>query len=202
MNVLLLAPELEASEDWFRAIASAVPGTNIVSDGEIPDEEIAVAIVDNPPLGRLYRIPNLKLIMSLSAGIDAMMLDPSLPDVPILRLVTPEMVALMREYVCYQVLRIHRNFAAMEKLQQEMRWEWLSAARPAMRRRIAVLGLGEIGRGVAEALRDIGFQVFGWSRHRKRLRGVQCMSGADGLKSLLPRADILVNLLPLTPLPS
>ena len=163
MNVLLLAPELEASDRWFHGITVAAPGTKIVRDRELPDDEIAVAIVDTPSPGRLCQIPNLKLIMSLSAGIDAMMLDPTLPDVPIVRLVPPEMIALMREYVCYQVLRIHRNFAAIEQLHREMRWEWLSAAKPAMDRRVLVLGLGDLGRRTAEALNNLGFQVSGWS---------------------------------------
>ncbi len=200
MNVLLLAPELEASDRWLHTISEAAPGTIIVKDREVPDDEISVAIVDGPPPGRLSEIPNLKLILSLSAGIDAMMLDPTFPEVPIVRLVPPEMIALMREYVCYQVLRLHRGFAAIEQLHRELRWEWLSAAKPAMERRVLVLGLGDLGRGTAEALANLGFQVSGWSRRQKWVSGVQCEFGMPSLKSLLSSTEILVNLLPLTPL--
>jgi glyoxylate/hydroxypyruvate reductase len=200
MNVLLLAPELEVSNVWFSAIAKAVPGANLVIPGALPYEAITVAIVDGLPPGCLSELPNLRLIMSLSSGIDMMMADPDLPDVPIVRLVTPEMVALMREYVCYHVLRIHRGFAAIEQMHREMRWEWLSGATPAMCRRVLVMGLGEIGRPCAEALRDLGFQVFGWSRSQKELRGIRCVSGANGLESVLSETDILVSLLPLTSL--
>lgn len=202
MNVLLLAPQLEISETWSRAITAAGADVRLVEEGELPDEAIEVVIVDNPPPGRLCQFLNLRLIMSLSAGIDALLSDPSLPDIPIVRLVNAEMIGLMREYICYQVLRLHRGFADIEELHRERRWEWLSATRPAMCRRVLVLGLGEIGQACAEALRDLGFQVSGWSRHPKELRQIRCFSGLDGLRSVVPQTDILVCLLPLTALTS
>lgn len=200
MNVLLLAPDLDVSEAWSRAIVELAPGTVLVAEGDLPDAAIDVAVVDSPPPGRLCRYPNLRLIMSLSAGTDVLLSDPDLANVPIVRLTNPAMVALMREYICYQVLRIHRGFSDIERLHHELRWEWLAAAEPAMCRRVLVMGLGEIGGPCAEALRDLGFQVSGWSRSSKNLRGIPCFTGFDGLKSVLPQTDILVCLLPLTTL--
>jgi glyoxylate/hydroxypyruvate reductase A len=199
MNVLLLAPDFEISEGWLREMMVAAPGARIVGEGEVPDDAIEVVIVDNPPPGRLGRLLKLRLIISLSAGVDALLSDPDLPDVPIVRLVNAEMKALMREYVVYQVIRLHRGSGDIEQLHREGRWEWLPAAVPASNRRVSVLGLGRLGQTCAEALRDLGFQVFGWSRDLKKLPQIQCFSGIDGLSAMLAQTDILVCLLPLTP---
>ena len=50
----------------------------------------------------------------------------------------------------------------------------------------------------ATKLRSVGFNVAGWSTSAKSLPGVECFSGADGLKRLLAPTDMLVVLLPLT----
>ena len=66
--------------------------------------------------GLLDRLPNLKLIVSLGAGVDHLLDDPSLPrQVPIMRLVDPHMVAAMSEYVLTQVLRLHRQEGHRER---------------------------------------------------------------------------------------
>ena len=176
----------------------AAPGVRIVEEGALPDEAITAALVDGVAPGRLARIPNLQMIMSLSAGVEGLLEDPHLPDVPIIRLVTEDMVALMREYVLYHALRIHREFQELEIMQQQQRWEWMPASKPAKLGRVLVLGLGRLGLASAEALRDLGFQVAGWSRTSKSVRGIRCFWGLAGLHAILPDTDILVCLLPLT----
>ena len=60
--------------------------------------------------GLLASLPNLKLILSLGAGIDHILCDPHLPrGVPLVRLVDPYMTHAMSEYVVLQVLRLHRH---------------------------------------------------------------------------------------------
>jgi glyoxylate/hydroxypyruvate reductase A len=198
MNVVLLAPEFDYSDAWRTAVEAAVPGLRLVAEGEVDANMIDAAVVDNPPPGRLQQYRHLRVILSLSAGVDTLLADPTLPKVPIVRLVAPEMVALMREYVVYHVLRIHRRFADLEALQRERRWVWLPAVPSARSRRVAVLGLGHLGRPSAEALHMLGFDVRGWSRTKKRIPGITCFAGAEGLDALLPETDILVSLLPLT----
>jgi glyoxylate/hydroxypyruvate reductase A len=179
-------------------MADAAPGIRVVKDGVLPDNAIAAALVDGVAPGRLKEFANLKLIMSLSAGVEKLLGDPYLPAIPVVRLVTEDMAALMREYVVYHVLRLHRGFHQMEELQSEQRWEWMPASRPARLARISILGLGKLGLASAEALRDLGFQVAGWSRTPKVLVGIQSFSGSSGLHELLSRTEILVCLLPFT----
>ena len=64
---------------------------------------------------------------------------------------------------------------------------------------MGVLGLGALGSDAALKLSVLGFDVMGWSRRERRLRGIGCFHGRDGLDALLARTQILVCLLPLTP---
>ena len=64
--------------------------------GRIAD--IAYAVAWLPPKDVLKELPNLKVIFSLGAGVDAIMRDPTLPDgVPIVRVVEPDLTMRMSE---------------------------------------------------------------------------------------------------------
>jgi glyoxylate/hydroxypyruvate reductase A len=67
--------------------------------------------------------------------------------------------------------------------------------RMASDRTVGLLGLGELGSDAARKLLGLGFNVGGWSRRPKELEGVRCFTD---LEALLPFADALVCLLPLT----
>ncbi len=152
-----------------------------------------------PPPGLLDQLPNLKLIISLGAGVDHVLADPSLPPgVPILRLVDPYMTAAMSEYVQLQVLRLHRQDPAY--LAQQHARVWRPLPQPnAAERRVGVLGLGALGGDAALKLKVLGFDVAGWSRTERKLPGIPSFHGPEGLAALLARSEILVCLLPLTP---
>jgi glyoxylate/hydroxypyruvate reductase A len=60
------------------------------------------------------------------------------------------------------------------------------------------MGLGVLGSDAARKLKAMGFEVAGWSRSPKIVKGVDTFSGEDGLDAFLARTDILVSLLPLT----
>ena len=199
MNGILLTPDFDLPDDWIHRVElGAGPGVHIVLEGQIPDDDVQIAIVDGSEPGRLARLRNLQVVFSLSAGIDSLIGDPLFPNVPIVRIIPSAMVSLMREYVCYHALRTHRGFAAIEALQNERRWEWLAGTAPATERNVVVLGLGSLGSPTAQALSCLGFKTFGWSRHPRTIDGVTCLNGVEGLLGVLPRTDILVSLLPST----
>jgi glyoxylate/hydroxypyruvate reductase A len=143
-------------------------------------------------------LPNLKLILSLGAGIDHILTDPLPPQrVPIVRLVDPYLTAAMSEYVVLQVLRLHRRDLDYQEQQRAQTWRELPQQN-AGERSVGILGFGEIGRDAARKLHGLGFPVSGWTRGPRRIDGFATYAGAEGLPRLLADAAILVCVLPLT----
>jgi glyoxylate/hydroxypyruvate reductase A len=105
------------------------------------------------------------------------------------------MVAAMSETVVAHVLDWHRHLYAYRRQQQARRWQRIGQ-RMASDRTVGLLGLGELGADAARKLLGLGFNVAGWSRRPKQIAGVQSFTD---LARMLPLADALVCLLPLTP---
>ena len=156
------------------------------------------ALVWHPEPGLLASLPNLKLIVSLGAGVDHILRDPELPpEVPILRLVDPYMTQAMSEYVVLQVLRLHRQDHVYRAQQASAEWRE-HAQKNAAERPVGILGFGQLGQDAASKLQALGFDVAGWSRTGRAVPGFVTHGGAAGLDALLARSEILVSLLPMT----
>ena len=151
------------------------------------------------PAGSLAKLPNLRGLQSLGAGVDHVFRDPELPEtLPISRIVDPSMTEDMTQWVVMNVLRFHKQDLDYRRLQAEGRWQELPPPSWAGRR-VGMMGLGELGGHALARLKLFGFPLAGWSRTQKRIDGVETFHGDDGLKPFLARTDILVVLLPLTP---
>jgi glyoxylate/hydroxypyruvate reductase len=159
--------------------------------------EVHYAAVWKPRAGELAAFPNLRVIFNLGAGVDALMADQSLPDVPLVRVAVPDLTERMTEYVVLHVLMHHRQELYLRESQREKRWapkyQW---AAPAIT--VGIMGLGTLGANAAGVLRRLGFRVAGWSRSPKQLEGVACFHGEGQLEPFLRQTNILVCLLPLT----
>jgi glyoxylate/hydroxypyruvate reductase A len=160
-------------------------------------EDIDTALAWQPPAGLLATLPGLKLIVSVGAGVDALMQDPTLPDVPLVRFVDPDLTGRMAEYVTLHVLYHQRRMTEFRELQTRKAWQYLPEP-PARHVRVGLMGLGVLGTAAAATLRPLGYQLRGWSRTPKDLPGVVCFSGAAQLDPFLTETDILAVLLPLT----
>lgn len=166
-------------------------------DGE-QDPTIDYAVVWKHPHGVLARLPNLKAILSLGAGVDHILNDPQLPDVPIVRIVAQNLTQHMVEYVTWRVLDHHRQGRIYRD--QQVRKTWGEPSQPAADDvTVGIMGLGQLGRAAAKALLAIGFKVNGWTRTASAMDGVAGFHGQDQLPAFLAATDILVVLLPHTP---
>lgn len=202
---ILLVTSLEPAEEaaWRAALVEAMPGETLlgatesghVESGAAPSAEIA--IVANPPPGALAGLPALRWVHSLWAGVDRLVLDDTLPPVPVVRLVDPALAGAMAEAVATAVLHLHRDLPRYAEQQRQGLWRQ-HAVRPARERRVTLLGMGEMGSAAAKLLQAIGFTVQGWSRSGTARDGVPVLSGPEGWARALACTDILVNLLPLT----
>ena len=130
--------------------------------------------------------------------MDKLLRDDTLPPQAVLaRMVDPAMSTAMAETALWAVLSLHRDHFRYAAQQRAGEWRSLPQRR-ADALRVAVLGLGEMGRTVALRLAANGYRVDGWSRHEVTLRGIESFTGDAALPTLLARADIVINLLPLT----
>ncbi len=189
MNILLTGSFDDGERDsWLQALSAALPEACWLdlAQARAAPQDVAAAVVANPAPGSLQGLPKLRLIQSLWAGVDRLLLDRTLPSgVPIARMVDPAMNAAMAETALWAVLALHRGFFAYQRRQREGRWQ-PHGQRRADELRVLVLGQGQMGRTAAARIAQQGYAVTGWRR-----------DGA-ALAPLLACSDIVVNLLPLT----
>jgi glyoxylate/hydroxypyruvate reductase A len=197
---LLFYSTVDSAARWRAQLQQLTQELDIRVWPEIGDPaDIDYALVWRPEPGLLAALPNLKLILSLGAGVDHLLGDPQLPrHLPIVRLVDPHMTAAMSEYVVLQVLRLHRRDLDYRAQQDAKDWRELNQ-KNAADRRVGILGFGELGQDAASKLRALGFDVAGWSRSAKTAAGIATYAGAAGLPLILAHSEILACLLPLTP---
>jgi glyoxylate/hydroxypyruvate reductase A len=193
---VLLAMSGYDPEDWRRPLETRRTVTLAPDGPRDPSIRFAIVWKQLPPV--LFTLPNLKAIFSAGAGVDHLLANPKLPDVPIVRVVADNLTRHMVEYVCWRVLDHHRQGSTYRA--QQPRKVWHEPRQPdASQVSVGIMGLGNLGRACAKALLALGFPVNGWTRTEATMEGVRCWHGADGLPGFLAATDILVVLLPLTP---
>lgn len=187
-------------EPWRNRFAERLPNHHIATvDAAMADPDaFRYAAVWKPQPGLLAKFPKLEVIFNLGAGVDALLKDTTLPDLPLVRVVAQDLTKRMTEYVVLHCLMHHRRQRMLDEAQSRASWEakdqWAASAM-----RVGIMGLGELGQDAAEVLARIGFDVAGWSRTRKHVDGIKSYAGEDELHAFLARTDILVALMPLTP---
>lgn len=189
-----------AQTTWDTAFEKAGTSQDIRTVDNIGNvEDVEYAIVWASPHGILKRFPNLKYIFSVGAGVTHITEDPDAPlHVPIVRLQDDMLVLDMSCHIIHWSLHFHRFYHRYKQYEQETKWlrhRYVDNSE----KRVAIMGLGQTGQDACRRLRDLGFNVTGWARSQKEIEGVRCLHGEDQFDVMLKEADILVNLLPLTP---
>jgi glyoxylate/hydroxypyruvate reductase A len=186
--------------EWMAALGAALPGEMLLPDrADGAAEDVDIAIVANPAPGALAGLPRLRLIHSLWAGVEKILADPTVPtDVPLARMVDPAMNEAMAETALWAVLSLHRGAFIYARQQRERQW-LQHGQRAAGEIGVTVLGLGEMGRTTALRLARNGYRVTGFSTRPAALPYVRTLCGVEALAQALADAEVLVNLLPLTP---
>jgi len=189
MKVLVL-PHSTPFERYLPAFEAAgidmepLAWTRDLADAELADVEAVLGW--QFPSGVAGRLPRLRWVCAVSAGVEKLLAPDLAPHVPVSRIVDREQGRGIAQFVAMMALRHARHLPLYEAQQRDR--QWLRVPVDMARNPVAVLGMGEMGRAVAEMLRAVGFEVLGWSR-----------SGGGSLAEVLGAADIVVCALPLTP---
>ncbi len=191
---------IDDPEPWRKALAATLPDLGFrVWPDDGPLDTVRYTLAWKPPIGWHRQFPDLRAILSLGAGVDAIVADPELPpDIPITRLRDAGMAQQMAEYALYGALHFHRHMDEYAHRQRGSVWQPL-APKLTGARGVGVMGLGVLGSAAAAMLARTGFKVTGWSRTRHALDGIDCRAGVEDFGSFLAGSEILVNFLPLTP---
>jgi glyoxylate/hydroxypyruvate reductase A len=202
MSTLLLVAPQHWTEVWTGPLAEIASQMNVRVHGldEYDGDEVDYVLTFRPPHGYLKTLPNLKVVFSLGAGVDGILADPEYPThVPLVRFVDHTLSREMAQYCVMHVLIHYRMQRFFDRAQAERTWRQALLPKRAEDTRVGILGLGEIGTLTADRLRDLHFNVAGWSRSRRNVPGVESFAGENELSAFLARTDILICLLPLTP---
>lgn len=193
---VLIAAKAWSPEPWQLGLSKKSVFDNVYIWPDVPDLSEIDALFVWKPLdeGVIAKMPNLKWISSMGAGVDHLMRDDQIPDhIPITRIVDPWLTRDMTNYVIMAVLMHQRSMNIHAQNQKSKIWDRL----PYHSLCIGVLGLGELGGHLAQHLSALGFEVCGISRTRKDIKGVNSYLDSE-MDDFLTKPDVLVNLLPVT----
>jgi glyoxylate/hydroxypyruvate reductase A len=197
MTVLYKA-NMVRGEEWARFFAERAPDMPFRLWPDIGDPaDVRYLVTWVPPDDIATTFPNIELVFSVGAGVDQFDASKLPAHIPLLRMLEPGIAETMVEYVTMAVLALHRDLLHFINQQREQVWREIRIT-PAKRRRVGVMGLGQLGQAVLERLKAFGFPCLGWNRSPREIDGVTCYAGGDTLPEFLAQADILVCLLPLT----
>ena len=185
---------------WADRFQAALPGRRVVLRTDAYDpKDVEYIFIWKPKPDAFEGLSNLKAVLSLGAGVDALLRHPHLPaGVPVVRFMDEDLTQRMSDYVLHNVLLQHRLATRFKRDQAAKRWSQLYPA-PAWDAAVGVMGLGQLGQDAIRHLKVFGYQLRGWSRTAKAIEGVTTYAGDGELDAFLAGTDILVNLLPLTP---
>lgn len=209
---IALSPILSARyrETDLARISAAAPGSRLVSvsleglaDSDLGDVEV---LLRGPlPMGifdrLLARCPRLAWVHSATAGVERVLTPAALERglaITNARGVFSEPIA---EYVLMMILAVSRRLPHLLELQRERTWQPLEATELG-EATVGIVGLGSIGRRVAELALAFGSRVVAV---RKSVGSADPdvdprieLLPADGLGTLVGQSDFIVLALPLT----
>jgi phosphoglycerate dehydrogenase-like enzyme len=153
-----------------------------------PDVEFVVPRWEDLPA--LDEMPALRVVQVLSAGVD--WIADRVPAGVTLCSARGSRDRAMAEWVMAAILADAKGARDVAEQQARRHWQLVKLG-DASDLRVLVLGFGSIGRALATMLAAFDCEAVGVAR-----RARDGVHGADELPALLPQADVVVNLLPLT----
>jgi phosphoglycerate dehydrogenase-like enzyme len=188
MKVLLATQPMPAAI-FIEAIRTRAPDLELLeyrsslSDAELADVDVVLGW--QMPPGLPARLPRVRWVCSVAAGVEKLLAPELAPQVRVARIVDREQAAGIAQFVVAMALRHARSLERYEA-QQRAR-DWTRRPLPIARHAVGVLGTGAMGGEIAAWLERCGLVVRGWSRR-----------SPESFEQVLAQSEIVVCALPLT----
>ena len=145
-------------------------------------------VADQPDV--LRRLPKLRVVQTVSAGVDWLL--PHLPERVTLCDARGVHDTSTAEWVLTAMLAVVREFPRFVRAQLEGRWDY-GGTGELSGKTVLVVGYGSIGAAIEQRLQPFDVTVL-----RAARRGRDGVAPVEALPELLPKADIVVLIVPLT----
>jgi glyoxylate/hydroxypyruvate reductase A len=200
IDLVCLCDLYDMKGQFGEAFAADHPGISLLLPQEVKDPGAirhAIAFCPGPKAFAPY--PNLALVSSVGAGVDALLHHPGLgPQVKIARLIDAEQAQMMAGFALWFIIGWQRRMWAYGPLQAAGKWQPINRTPPSAFP-VGILGFGNMGRSLAVSLRSLGFPVTAYASSAGTKDGFTVLSGPTGLTEIAGNSRAVVNLLPLTP---
>ncbi|MEM8632539.1 MAG: glyoxylate/hydroxypyruvate reductase A [Pseudomonadota bacterium] len=198
-KILCLCQQYDLREmfgDGFKAH----PDLELVLPDEVTDPtQIKYVLAFRPLPDAFDPLRDLRMVMSVGAGVDGLLLHPGLPsDVPLIRMVNPEQAEMMAGFAAWHVVGHHRGMLDFPAFQRDRLWKAGHCIDMPSSFPVTVLGFGNMGRAIGRALAAMGYPVRAWAGRARVEDGIEVLAGEDGLRQVLAEAKAVVGVLPLT----
>jgi phosphoglycerate dehydrogenase-like enzyme len=150
------------------------------------------------PAGVLPRMPRLRWIQSLTAGVEGWLALPDLPEGVALTCARGTHRESMPENILGAIFHVTKPYHQIMLDNAEARWV-RRMARPLTGTTLGILGLGAIGAELARKAAALDMRVIGTKRNAATIPGVERVYAPEQTDEVLARSDFVVVLLPATP---
>ena len=150
------------------------------------------------PPGLLPRMPKLRWVQALTAGVEGWLALPDLPEGLVLTCARGTHRESMPENILGALFHLSKPYAAIVEDQERRRWT-RRVPEPLNGKTLGILGLGAIGREVARLAAALGMRVVGTRRGGAPLPGLAEVLPPERTDEVLAQSDFVLLLLPATP---
>jgi phosphoglycerate dehydrogenase-like enzyme len=175
----------------------------VIATGEqATDEDLAKAEIlfaPGVPPGTLGKMPHLKVIQSLTAGVDHWLARKDLTTAHTLIAARGTHRIQVPENILGALFHITKKYHQIALAQAESRWN-RSVSDTLYGKTLGILGLGAIGQVLATKAAALEMRVIGTKRTLEPVTGVEKVYSFDETDKVLAESDYVVVLLPVTPL--
>lgn len=168
-------------------------------DETVPDEIAArgEVLMGYRPGDLLKRMPRLRWIQAMNAGVDPWLNSPDLRAEVTLCCARGSHRIPMPENILGALFHITKPYMQIALDQRESRWNKRMSV-PLAGKTLGILGLGAIGQELARKAKALEMRIVGTKRNPAPLAHVDEVYGPDGTDDVMRQADFLVLLIPST----